>query len=258
MSDFHSVAENASTSDEQTCSSKASSLKSSRLTNDVSPQSPGHSLTESRNGSAESRIGQEVVVLLHGLAGSKMLMRPLMKQVADSGYQTLNWGYRSMRRGIETHATRFGKLFSRLEADPTISRFHIVPHSMGSIVTRVALQAGVPQKLGRIVMLCPPNRGSHVATKFSRRLGWFCRPLKQLADREDSFVNSLPMQIPGDPEVGVIVAGGDLVVRESSTMLPGIRDQTTIPGMHSGILIDHRTAEQVIHFIREGVFRSGE
>ncbi len=132
-------------------------------------------------------------------------------------------------------------------------RVHIVAHSMGGIITRLALAEFQPRRLGRLVMVAPPNRGSHVATWLAPWLGRICPPLVQLADGDDSFVCRLPL--PQVPELGVIAAATDFLVREPSTHLGCETDHITLAGLHSAILWRRETAEQVQHFLEHGSFR---
>ena len=139
-----------------------------------------------------------------------------------------------------------------LESDERIRRIHFVTHSMGSIVTRAAILADCPQKLGRIVMLGPPNRGSHVARRLSGPLGWLCPPLRQLSDQQDSFVNQLPEY--EEWEVGVIAAANDAVVARDATRLRYQRDWILLPGRHGLLPWRGETAEQVLSFLQDGRF----
>jgi len=152
------------------------------------------------------------------------------------------------------HAERLKQRLHETDSDPAVLSLHIVAHSMGCIVTRQALLDNLPLKLGKVVMLCPPNRGSHVATRFSPLLGRLCRTMVEIADLPDSWVNRLPLTLPTQVPVGIIVASGDLVVAAESTDLPGVIDRQVIPGMHSGILFKQATAEATIHFLRSGRF----
>jgi hypothetical protein len=110
------------------------------------------------------------------------------------------------------------------------------------------------RKLQRIVMLCPPNRGSPVARRVGRLAAWFSPSLPQISDSAASFVNQLPKDVAMTREVGIVVAQGDLVVEPESTQLPGITDTCEVPGMHSAVLMRKETIDQTIAFLRNGRF----
>ncbi len=66
-------------------------------------------------------------------------MWPLASRLRANGFRVLNWNYLSLFAAIETHANRLCDfLATQLSLEP---RFHIVAHSMGSIVTRAALKS---------------------------------------------------------------------------------------------------------------------
>ena len=190
---------------------------------------------------------REVVVLIHGLAANRLVMAPLARNLAPHYARVINWGYPSIWHRIERNAENLAALLGRLHLDDAVDRIHLVTHSMGGIVTRCALQAGVPKKLGQVVMIAPPNQGSHVAKALAPWLGGVCPPLVQLADQADSFVLRLPAW-HGIP-LGVIAASRDFMVREANTRMAAVHDHIRLPGMHSSVLWRRVTADQVRHFL---------
>lgn len=206
-------------------------------------------------GQAEG-LSSEVVLLLHGLCGHRLVMWPLAKRLRGAGYRTINWGYRSLTKDIESHAERLLETIQQVAGDSATSKIHIVAHSLGSIITRQALTAGYPSKVGRVVMIGPPNHGSHAATRAARIFGGLSKTLCQIADGADSWVNQMDGSLARRVQVGVIVAGGDLVVARPSTGLAGVQDTTEIPGMHSGILFKSETAQATLQFLRQGKFET--
>jgi pimeloyl-ACP methyl ester carboxylesterase len=193
----------------------------------------------------------DAVILVHGLAANQLVMAPLARALGSFYGQVVNWGYSSLWSPIEGHAQRLAALIKGLEE--RAERVHVVAHSMGGIITRLALAEFQPRRLGRLVMVAPPNRGSHVATWLAPWLGRICPPLVQLADSQDSLVCRLPL--PQVSELGVIAAATDFLVREPSTRLGCETDHITLPGLHSSLLWRRETAEQVQHFLEHGRFR---
>ena len=196
----------------------------------------------------------EAIVLLHGLGANPWTMIPLARRLARPGTRIINWGYRSYFGPIELHAAALGRLLLDLDADDTCERIHIVAHSMGGIVARAALAEYRPIKLGRMVMLASPNRGSQVATLLAPWLGRFCPPIRQLATGDDSFVRCLPP--PNGLEIGVISAEYDFLVRPEQSRLDIDHAYLHLRSLHSELLIRRDAAEQVRHFLDFGRFDS--
>ncbi len=218
-------------------------------------QPPPHSAPQGRNALADSSgraADRECVALVHGFLAHSMMLAVLGHRLRRHGYRTDLWGYRNMCCSILVHAERFADNLRRLDKDPTVDRIHLVTHSMGCIIARAALTRYRPLKLGRFVMLAPPNRGSFVAQATIGTLGRFFKPVEELSTAEDSLVNSLPT--PQDVDIGVIAAGRDALVSSASTRPEAPHDHVTIPCLHSSLLFRRDAAEMVVAFLREGRF----
>ncbi|MFN7813832.1 MAG: esterase/lipase family protein [Planctomycetia bacterium] len=209
---------------------------------------PDHA-TSPEPGTASRR---QCVVLVHGYLANKLLLTPLAWRLRDRGYRTDLWGYRNMWSSIQVLAGRFARTLAALDADPRIDTLHLVTHSMGGIVGRAALDAYRPRKLGRFVMLAPPNRGSFVATAMAGSLGRLLKPVAELSTSADSLVNSLP--VPADVEIGVIAAANDALVSEESTHPAVPHEHVTLPTWHTGLLFRRDTAELGADFLARGSF----
>lgn len=196
-------------------------------------------------------LGHDAVVLVHGLLATPVVMGWLAKSLGKAFAKTLNWGYRSLWSPIERHGRELALVLRRLDRQG-YQRVHLVTHSMGGIIGRIALAEYMPQRFGRFVMIAPPNRGSHVASRLAPYLGRFCPPLCQLADHSASYVCTLPL--PQVPELGIIAAETDYLVLQASTRLGCETDHITLPGLHSSLLWRPETVEQVRHFLQHGRF----
>jgi pimeloyl-ACP methyl ester carboxylesterase len=196
-----------------------------------------------------------VVVLLHGLGPGKLIMQPLARRLTCAGYRTVNWSYPSFRHTISEHARQLHPLLVSLDADPAVRKIHLVTYSMGSIIARCALALGRPARLGRMVMIAPPNRGSRWAALVGPCLRRCIRIVDELAARPGSFVTSLPH--PEQLDFGVIAARYDLLVGCTNTHLLGQRDHIVLPGLHSTIVLQRRAADAALQFLATGQFTSG-
>jgi pimeloyl-ACP methyl ester carboxylesterase len=197
-------------------------------------------------------LKKDAVVLVHGLAANRLVMASLTRSLKKVLGVAINWGYRSLWSPLERHGRELAGLLRKLEKGGA-GRIHLVTHSMGGIIGRLALAEHLPSNFGRFVMIAPPNRGSHVAAQLAPYLGRICPPLIQLTDQATSYVCSLPH--PQVPALGIIAADTDFLVREPNTRLGCEHDHIVLPGLHSSLLWRQETAEQVRHFLEYGHFR---
>jgi len=195
---------------------------------------------------------RQCVVLVHGYLANKLLLSLLARRLRGQGYRTDLWGYRNMWSSIQVLADRFAGSLAALDADPRIDLLHLVTHSMGGIVGRAALDRYRPRKLGRFVMLAPPNHGSFVATAMAGSFGRVLKPVAELSTAADSMVNSLPT--PAGVEIGVIAAAHDALVSAESTHPDVPHDHVTLPTWHTGLLFRRDTADLVADFLATGRF----
>lgn len=198
---------------------------------------------------------QDQVVLVHGLAANRTIMGSLARSLGRAFSRVVNWGYSSLWSPIERHGRKLADELRRLDEEGP-GRIHLVTHSMGGIIGRIALAEFMPQRFGRFVMIAPPNRGSHVASWLAPYLGRICPPLVQLSDGRESFVCSLPL--PKVTDLGIIAARRDFLVNPASVRLGCESDFIVLPGLHSSLLWSQATAEQVRHFLENGHFRRAD
>ncbi|HOJ75425.1 MAG TPA: alpha/beta hydrolase [Phycisphaerae bacterium] len=215
----------------------------------------------------------EQVICLHGLGRTRHCWWLLRRRLERAGYRTKAWTYPSFGVPIERLARDCRERLEACHADPAVRRVHVVTHSLGGIIVRTVLSelAVVPtnpggqagdrpreedagesflDKLGTVVMLAPPNRGS----AWARRLGALLRPLvpalPQLSDAPDSFVNRLPACPPGVC-VAVIAAARDGKCPLATTHLPGQAAHIVVPGRHTFIMYRRDVAEAILQLLGE-------
>jgi hypothetical protein len=208
------------------------------------------------------------VVLLHGLARTRLSMRPLLGRLQRAGFQVVNPGYPSRRHPVETLA--------RLTIPPAVTRLrargattiHFVTHSMGGILVRAWLAAEPLPELGRVVMLAPPNQGSEVVDWLGR-FRWFHRLFGPAAGQLSTAAHSLPRRLgPADFPLGILIGdrgahwplgrcftgANDGKVAVARAQLEGMADFRTVPCGHAFIMRDRRVQELVVRFLRAGRF----
>ncbi|MGM0412967.1 MAG: esterase/lipase family protein, partial [Pseudomonadota bacterium] len=102
------------------------------------------------------------VVLVHGLWMPGRDMALLARRLRRVGYSPEIFCYRTTRAPAPAH----GADLARFVANRPEGEVHLVGHSLGGLVIRYALAAGIDRGIerpGRVVTLGTPHRGSSVA-----------------------------------------------------------------------------------------------
>ncbi len=212
---------------------------------------------------------RECVVLLHGVAMSGWVMRPLARSLERAGYRVVNLGYPSRTMPAAEIADRWLPDALRAHAVARAPRLHFVVHSLGSLVTRLHLRDRRPANLGRVVMIGPPNHGSAAADRAARSgfLRWLVGVnLAPLGTGPGSIAAQLG---PADFDVGIIAGTGrinplfngvlagerhDGVVTLESARLEGMGDFIVTPHSHTVMLWRRDVIGQVLAYLRDGRF----
>ncbi len=213
--------------------------------------------------------GTEGVILLHGLCRTSASMNKMATALETAGYYVENIDYPSRSASIETLSD---KAIDQAFADPKMlscSQIHFVTHSMGGILVRSYFKRHDHGRLGRVVMLGPPNGGSEVVDKLGR--WWLFRSLNGPAGGElGTGADSTPITLgPVDFELGVI-AGDRSINWINSLMIKGSNDgkvsieRTKVAGMKESLVVhvphpflmrNARVIESTLRFLRSGDFK---
>ncbi len=198
---------------------------------------------------------RELVVLAHGMGRTPLSMRPLKRALEAAGYDVLSFGYSSYCCSI----AQIGESMRReLEEGlrPHHTKVHFVGHSLGNIIVRYVLTRDtIPPRVGRVVMLAPPNQGAHAANAFAPMVSWLLRPVAELQADSGATVRRLP-RVRG-VEIGIIAARDDRTVKLPETHLPEESGHIVVGGGHSLIMYRDDTKKQMLAFLRTGQFLLG-
>ena len=113
----------------------------------------------------QASAASETVVVLHGLARSSDSMSRMTSALEAAGYHVCNVSYPSRKHTIEVLASDFVAPAVRACRSSETETVHFVTHSLGGIVVRQLAKSEADLKIGRVVMLSPPNHGSEVVDR---------------------------------------------------------------------------------------------
>ena len=217
---------------------------------------------------AAAAASDRPVLLLHGLARTRLSMAGLGRTLRKAGHPTWARTYPSRQRGVVELADAVAGWIHDELGDVEVDA---VTHSLGGVLIR---QMSERVRLRRVVMLAPPNSGSDLARSLQDfgPFAWLYGPAGADVQRHEGWPTSLRA------EVGVIagtrartignqiswlssslgVFGADRpndgTVAVDETRLAGMVDFTTIDASHTWIMNDSRVQAMVLRFLERGRF----
>lgn len=206
------------------------------------------------------------VVTVHGLWMRAAAMAILRRRLAPHGLAIHEFDYPSVTGSLADNARALADYVDSLDG----KTIHLVGHSLGGVVIRAMLDLHVPARLGRVVCLGSPLRGSRTGRRLARVPGG--RPMigSSLADLHarggfetwppavaaGSIAGSMPFGF--GLLFGPFFAPNDGTVAVAETRVEGLADHVVLPVSHMALLWSERVADEVEHFLLHGRFRGGE
>ena len=216
----------------------------------------------------EAQEADHCVILLHGLGRTANSMSEIEENLARDGYHVWNESYPSRDKNIltlaEEHVAR-GVLHCEQRG---ALKIHFVTHSMGGILVRQYLQNHRMDRLGKIVMLAPPNQGSEISD-YLKDFSWFRWIMGPAAEQLGTGTDSRPKTMKPVPGIIGVIAGAissdpwfswmfdgpnDGKVAVGSTRLAEMTDFIVVDHGHTFIMYNDYVIEQIVYFLQNGFF----
>lgn len=213
----------------------------------------------------------DYVVVIHGLGWFRDTLKPTVKYLNQRGYTPVRFTYDSRSPLLEMELVeRIDTLIREQCPDPK-RRIHFVAHSMGCIVTRLYLKHRQPKRLGRVVLLTPPNQGTELADLVGRSellKEFFGKGASDLGTHAASLPNSLPAATyaPGiimgnrsmfAPLSWYLQGPDDGVIRVERGKMPGMGGFIVVPSTHTRLPGASGALREMDHYLQTGKFSSG-
>ena len=193
-------------------------------------------------------------------------MRKMENALRCAGYETVNIDYPSTRFPVEELAELVLAEIEDRVGDA--ARVHFVTHSMGGILVRYVNEHLEFSRTDRVVMLCPPNKGSEIVDRLGgfRFFEWWNGPAGlQLGTSGDGLIAGLGSiefelgVLTGDRSINWILSlmipgPNDGKVSIESARLSGMADYKVVQATHPYIMKNRTVIKDVLAFLETGKF----
>jgi pimeloyl-ACP methyl ester carboxylesterase len=203
------------------------------------------------------------VVTVHGLWMRGASMIALKHRLEPLGMRVASFAYDSVRSSLADNAAALAAFIERTPGETV----HLVGHSLGGVLIREALASSSLQRIGRVVCLGSPLRGSRTAARLARLPGGRFAIGKCLAEHNDrggfsdwgtsAEVGGIAGRVPlgFGRLLGSFPEPNDGTVAVAETLIEGLRDHIVLPVAHMALLWSTQVAAQVEQFLMQGRFR---
>jgi len=203
------------------------------------------------------------IVTVHGLWMRAGAMIVLQRRLERRGFTVQGFGYPTVRQSLEANAKALADFIDGVPGNVV----HLVAHSLGGVVIRAMLDQRVPARLGGVVMLGSPLRGSRIGARVTRLPGGRRIIGQTIIDLNTrGGFGDWPSAVPAGSIAGRIPIGtgwavggifepNDGTVAVAETRVPGLADHIVLPVTHFALPWSKRVSDQTLYFFEHGRFR---
>lgn len=210
---------------------------------------------------------QEPVYFIHGFMRNASSMEKMAKTFQKQDYEIHLWDYPSASQTIEEHSEFLVVELQKCAQLNQGKPIHFVTHSLGGIILRAALNhPDCPEeaKIGRAVLLAPPNRGSKVA-RFLNQFKWVRKIFGEKSGKQLLTADSFDHLGKFPETLNVLVISGSFgwnpIIKEkndgkvgiSETILTTPHRQITVSCGHSWIMRADNVIKHSLGFISKSL-----
>lgn len=166
-----------------------------------------------------SRQKGHLIIMLHGLFDSKNIFKPMWRAALKEGYLAAALNFPSTQKHLESHVRQLDFFLNNLE---DIQEVSFITKGIGGLIVRSLLNIKDSKwkskiKIGRIVQISPPNKGSKLFGKLSQYkvANMIFGPV--LNDCRPNKVAYIP-EFPDEIEFGIIES--DSLIQKLIKLLP--------------------------------------
>lgn len=202
------------------------------------------------------------VVGVHGLWMRGASMAVLRARFERHGFAFHDFSYASVATSLADNAAALAAFVDRVPGNTV----HLIGHSLGGVLACAMLENGLPARLGRIVCLGSPLKGSRAAARLARWPGGQRLIGKCLCDVQarggfaawpagvevGSIAGRWPFGV--GRLFGAFAEPNDGTVAVAETSIAGLADHIVLPVSHVALLWSSAVAAQAEHFLLHGRF----
>ncbi|MFN2340364.1 MAG: lipase family alpha/beta hydrolase [Halanaerobium sp.] len=212
---------------------------------------------------------KQKVVLVHGYFKNEKDMFALKSKLEKAAFEVLTINlpltFKKLKSTLPLFKKEIEKIISELNA---AEKIHFVGHSTGGLLIRRFLAVTEDKdRIGRIVLIAAPNKGSRLAGFARKYFKPFTDIFKTLSSIEHQNVRRLELAAAEDFEMAAIAGNkcnlllgrllskeNDGRVRVESVKIPKLKEFVVLPYGHKDIHYQEQTANLVANFLNFGRF----